>query len=484
MANSRIIVDDSHPSISYDGTWVSQGVISSTSNEYNGTVHKTVAGGSSVSIPFQGDRIAIFSTLVNLTTGLPQVTLSVDGDTPRGLNATGNITPNARDILWSHCQIFTVTDLGDGTHTATLAVNEASQEHPFYFDFYTIRSAREGSNTTIVDDHDVFVAYTGNWESGGVKKEFNNTNYRSPFTPGGTASLRFNGTAVSVYGFVRDNPAELISASLDSDLSIGTIFSGEPGQNYSWHTRLYHADELTPGVHRLVLTSFNSTPVYLDYFIYDSIGPPLDAHTIDDPNQPGTGPTGPQVSRKTSAGAIAGGVLGGIALGVLLAALFYFYRRRRRKSMQFEPVPALQTMQSASGTGITPFTSTPASTPSPRRRGQRKGEVVPPIAGGSSNSGLIPDRTDDSHGSQITSTGYPPSSDLSTGDNFPSTSRPQPGGLLNPPTTSKQPFTRTEAPLNLGGGVNNPMQQPIASPSINLDSGRVMSPPPAYSDLR
>jgi hypothetical protein len=80
----------------------------------------------------------------------------------------------------------------DDIHTATLSVDEASEEHPFYFDFYTTRSTEPGG-TVLVDDHDVFIAYTGDWVSGGLREEFNNTNYQSPRTPGGTASLRFNG---------------------------------------------------------------------------------------------------------------------------------------------------------------------------------------------------------------------------------------------------------------------------------------------------
>jgi hypothetical protein len=83
--------------------------------------------------------------------------------------------------------------LGDERHTATLSIDEASEEHPFYFDFYSARNAYWGG-TVFVDDHDGYVAYTGDWEGGGIIEEYNHTSYKTPATPGGTATLKFNGS--------------------------------------------------------------------------------------------------------------------------------------------------------------------------------------------------------------------------------------------------------------------------------------------------
>jgi hypothetical protein len=246
-------------------------------------------------------------------------------------------------------------------------------------------------------------------------------------------------------------------------------------------------------VHRLVLTNLDSTPVYLDYFIYDSVGPTLDAHVSDTPNQPGLGWTGPEVTqspKKVSAGAIVGGVFGGIALALLLGALIYYYRRRRRQSIQFDHVSPTQTMRSTTGTGVTPFTPISASSPSPRHhRRPRKGEVVPAFASRPVDNGplLHTEQLDGSEGSTITSTGYPLSTELSARDNFPSTSRrdrAQADVVPNLPRTTKQPFIPTGANLDLRRGTEGLIQHPRTSPSTNLDSSQPMSPPPAYHDLR
>jgi hypothetical protein len=60
----RVVTDDLHPSITYTGAWISEGPIDSVSNEYNGTVHKTITAGSSISFPFTGEYIARILMLI------------------------------------------------------------------------------------------------------------------------------------------------------------------------------------------------------------------------------------------------------------------------------------------------------------------------------------------------------------------------------------------------------------------------------------
>ncbi|PVF92554.1 hypothetical protein CPB86DRAFT_177030 [Serendipita vermifera] len=476
----RVVTDDSHPSINYTGSWVSEGPVDSISNEYNGTVHKTTTGGSSLSFHFQGDRMTVFATLVNISTGLPRVTLSIDNDTPRVLNETGNIKPRSNYTLWSHCQVFLVINLADDRHTATLSVEEASEEHPFYFDFYSARNADWGG-TVIVDDHDGYVAYTGDWVGEGIIEEYNHTAQRSPSLPGGTATLKFNGTSVRVYGAVKNEPWDILSFTLDSNSSSRTTFTGSSDKEYGWNSLLYQVDGLAPTVHRLVVTNLNSTPLYLDYFTYDSVGPPLDAHVVDPPtvsNQPGIGGTSnqnPIPTKKPATGAIVGGVLGGIALVLLIGALFYY--RRRRSIIQvghFEP--------KMKGITVHPFTSLPNASAPRRPRRPRKGELAV-SAGLASENVLMHNASgrDDADGSIINGSGYPPILGPSEGEPIPLTSQRDQPVFPAAARTAKTPAGRTSVPRNIEQ-VAEVVSRPAPRPTTNPGSSQLISPPPAYHD--
>jgi hypothetical protein len=48
------IFDDTDPSITYNGSWDLQGVLSTYSPEYNSTVHHTTDSSATIDISFQG----------------------------------------------------------------------------------------------------------------------------------------------------------------------------------------------------------------------------------------------------------------------------------------------------------------------------------------------------------------------------------------------------------------------------------------------
>ncbi|CAG8630106.1 13541_t:CDS:2 [Acaulospora colombiana] len=319
----RVIVDDSHPSITYTGKWQSLQSVDSGTNEYNGTVHKTTTPGSSIQFHFHG---------------LPGVTLSLDGDTPRTLNATGNLTPAANTTSWSHVPLWSVEDLTNGDHTATIAVDEVNKDRPFYVDFFTARTVESGG-VVIVDDKDGNIAYEGDWTLAGSIEDYFQTIHKST-TPGAKAIFQFNGTAVQVYGTAARGNRDVFTFALDSS-SIST-YSVVANQTSQKHTLLYDIKDLTPTLHRLVITTLNPQSASLDYIVYDSS---LGA------NGSGNSPIN-STSKKSLTGAIVGGVVGGIVFVLLLGALIY-YRRRKRPGRLDQPYSE----QSVKNIPISPFDS-------------------------------------------------------------------------------------------------------------------------------
>ena len=60
MSRATSIVDDSDPSIQYSGQWIERGPVSTSSEEYNLTVHRSITAGDSLTYHFQGEHVVLF----------------------------------------------------------------------------------------------------------------------------------------------------------------------------------------------------------------------------------------------------------------------------------------------------------------------------------------------------------------------------------------------------------------------------------------
>ncbi|PVF92552.1 hypothetical protein CPB86DRAFT_801918 [Serendipita vermifera] len=449
----RFIVDDSHPSIAYTGKWQSLRSVGSETNEYNGTVHKTTTPGSSIRFHFHGDRITVWGTLVNPSTGLPGVTLSLDGDTPRTLNATGNITPAANATSWSHVQLWSIEDLTDDDHTVTLAVDEVNKDRPFYFDFFTARTVEPGGSV-IVDDKDTSIAYDGDWTLAGSIEDYYQTVHKSA-APGAKATFQFNGTAVQVYGTAARGNRDVFTFTLDSSsITTYSVVSNQPSDR---HTLLYEIKDLTPTLHRLVITTLNPQPAYLDYIVYDSS---LDANGT---NEPSTDPT----PRKSSTGAIVGGVVGGIAFILLLGALIY-YRRRKRSGQSEQPYSE----QSIKNIPISPFESEQPRGGEPVPRNEK--HELPYVHPALNNRTMHPnEQNGDTDRSNVNSRDPPLMGDSASAAYR--EDRPQLSSSSRLEEQSPPSLVSRNPAQDIGG-----LQGQHRSPTGNTDVDDRMPPPPAY----
>ncbi|KAF8814297.1 hypothetical protein BYT27DRAFT_7179555 [Phlegmacium glaucopus] len=190
----------------------------------------------------------------------------------------------------------------------------------------------------LVDDQDPRIQYgggTGRWVSKAKSDSFNGTAILTR-SGGATASLLFNGTAISVYGRV-DPPDD------NSTVSTYAINGGAPAVFRAPHVPtiltkvlLYSSPVLSPGEQNLTVTNLNDDA----WFWFDYFNITVHQTSIANPNPSSVQPsiatsTGVQVSSKKG---ITVGVAIGITLGVIcflvIAILCYIWLRKHRSRIR------------------------------------------------------------------------------------------------------------------------------------------------------
>ncbi|KAH7885406.1 hypothetical protein F5I97DRAFT_1810893 [Phlebopus sp. FC_14] len=130
--------------------------------------------------------------------------------------------------------------------------------------------------TTLVDDNDPRIMYTGLWFTSGVSPEYHNTTHGT-YAAGSSASFNFTGTSISVFGTV--GPANLYAeenrppiSMYNLDDSPAVFFTGPLLNSASYHYQFYTSPPLDAGIHSLVITSVNmSNTLWLDYLQYTGV---------------------------------------------------------------------------------------------------------------------------------------------------------------------------------------------------------------------
>lgn len=172
----------------------------------------------------------------------------------------------------------------------------------------------------ILDDRDQSLLFSGSWSNNGIVEEYMGTTRQTPGEAnGGTMTLQFNGTAITVFGTTAQTVNQgttKVSFSIDGQ---STTFEGKANLPAVLHQAVFQATSLgADKTHTLTITPLNSNPLFLDYFVYRTT------------NSSATIPTNPPNDSKTSnTGAIVGGVVGVVAI-ILLAVLGFFLWRRRK----------------------------------------------------------------------------------------------------------------------------------------------------------
>ncbi|KAF9255637.1 hypothetical protein L218DRAFT_950612 [Marasmius fiardii PR-910] len=363
----RVVVDDTDPRIKYDqGSWAmdtnSFDGITIFGAPYNGTQHGTASSSASFSFQFEGEFVQVRGTKDNRkvarpegvnndnTTLLAKWTCQVDGSAIK----TTAYRPYAFDV--TNNMLCEQGKLSHGPHTLTVNVTiDDPNTQMFWLDkveYTPLPDANLAKEVMKYDSSDPSIQVdnsTGNWKT--IGSLFNGTG-----TTGASASFKFNGTSVSLYGFNEGSDQTwqpttgryYIDNKGDTsfDITGSKTLPGLPNNKTDmYHQLWFTASNLNPGSHEMILTFngvYKSDPIQwlsIDYFyVTASEGSQLNA---GNPAGGGGGKSGEgdqsssnggdTNSSKTNVGAIAGGVVGGVLALTLIGFAIFFLKKRKAK---------------------------------------------------------------------------------------------------------------------------------------------------------
>lgn len=186
----------------------------------------------------------------------------------------------------------------------------------------------------LVDDSDTLrIWYSDEWVSAlGVVDEFNSTSHRTT-SKGSTATFRFNGTGVSVFGTIPPNDLpggpSISSYTLDD---IPSVFFTAEASSVPIFRQLFYQSPLLPDTHhQLIITTLNDDSEFgLDYLLHN---PSASGDTA------GSSAVTSKVKKTqgVSSGAFAGAIAGGTVFVILLILTAYLFYRRRKRPRVYAP---------------------------------------------------------------------------------------------------------------------------------------------------
>ncbi|KAF8154193.1 hypothetical protein B0H34DRAFT_80479 [Crassisporium funariophilum] len=344
MAGSRlsVIVDDKRSEFIQYGPL--QWTTSSLASMFNGTAQSPVFALNNTGqfgtlfMNFSGTSVAFFGTTPPIISQSQLLTVSIDGNLPYNTSYADPNPPTYR-------QWYQSPTLQEGTHNITLSHIAGTA-----FDYAEVIVGNDtplGGQSAIVDNDDSAITYNGRWRrnqdffNSGTHADgfpYHNSTHQTTDT-GDAFTFRFAGKSAAIYGIFTWSNIGVISltftldgASLSQSYRVETDtpqFISEEGQQPNF--LFYSYDFLPEGNHTLVV---NVTNCVNQTFIFDYITYTPSFSTLGAmPNLTSTLPDrSGNSSRKTSVGTIVGGIVGGIVVFLLVAGIFWTWRRRLRRN--------------------------------------------------------------------------------------------------------------------------------------------------------
>ncbi|KAF9528098.1 hypothetical protein CPB83DRAFT_836028 [Crepidotus variabilis] len=349
MSKRAVIVDDTDPSIKYVGeSWKadrgSRDSVGNYGSPFQSTLHGTDTS-ASLSFHFSGTSITVYgsNTVLN-DSGVfdPQWECFIDNQ-----NIGASYPYAIPENNWNFCG---GSSLIDGPHTLTLNVSIKSQV--FWFDRieYNPSSTVSLENSNIrIEANDPDLQFGKDWKLGG------DTNLTQ--TNGSAFNFEFTGVSISLFSyFLVAYPGTSTTGSYTIDGSSPQTFTltGHPDDatTTAYDQKVFETLTLPMGRHNLSVVyhgNEDTTPLTFHYLVAENgtnssthgltstsavLGPtsniPAPTHAVHVP------------TKKSSIGAIVGGVVAGV--GVIIITLVIIFLRRRRRSnennvsaRQFEP---------------------------------------------------------------------------------------------------------------------------------------------------
>ncbi|KAG8688163.1 hypothetical protein FRC11_005953 [Ceratobasidium sp. 423] len=337
----NITLDDSSPLIQYDALWA-DGFNSTADNQmprYQGrSFHCTNVNGATANITFRGTAIYVYGAK---RSNHGYYRFDVNNQT--GINMSGQPTGTTEEF---QTLLFSKEGLS-GVNTLKLT-NIILEQGKDYVDIDYILITREVDTSpevqSIIATDDEFT-YSSLWERQTNKEYYLNSTAHATNTPGETATLKFQGPEISVYGGV--GPA-FGSFRVQVDSQSPVVLNATTGFTHPPLT-LFTTSGLGDGQHTLTITNLEGgKSLTIDYAEYTS--------------RPQTSSSGG--SNAGIIGGVVGGVVGALALLALLGCYFIRKRRRARQESLDEPLPPMLTnLQWEGQIQVTPYVDEPNQPP-------------------------------------------------------------------------------------------------------------------------
>ncbi|KAJ3827364.1 hypothetical protein F5880DRAFT_1241440 [Lentinula raphanica] len=342
MSTVWFMVDDTDPRFNYSGSWsaVSTGnfidgydfdEMSETGPVYNQTLHYTT-GNVSVSFRFNGSSyLGVYGTQDG-TIGngqLPEIECTLDGsptwsfsdEYPEGHTNNNMLACRADSRIGGS---------SPGEHELVINVTNFANSD-WYFDYITYESlvdpaldgeVLQAGNADVIDSSNYSMLTFG---AGWTNNEDDTT---KTSIPGSNASLKFNGTSVSLYGDL-GNVSNTAAYQIDNEEPVTIKLAASSVDNQL----LFTAGNLSVGEHTLVV-AFNGSesgmPFDISYFYLTSLTTAQQASLVS--STPDASSNTTSSTSHSNTGAIVGAVLGSVAAILLLGLGVMFLLKKRRQT--------------------------------------------------------------------------------------------------------------------------------------------------------
>ncbi|KAK6966819.1 hypothetical protein R3P38DRAFT_873322 [Favolaschia claudopus] len=327
MTTNTAIVDDRDPTISYSGSWVLTGSI----EEFNSTTTFSTEQDASATFNFNGTSVTVYATIAatDLTTQ-PTWTFTVDGSSLGSYTPANGLTAVVHhQALWSSPSL----SLNDGLHNLVIKQTSGTNTGVLYLDYIMFTTTSASVSAYFVDDRDPRIQYNPAWKLFGSEGDFQHTSQASQ-GQGDSLTFQFEGKSISFYGGVT---SPTVNASISIDGGPPTFWV-PPNTAIQTNNGIFNSGDLTPGIHKLVVTATNDQPVWADYFLVTpnppgSVPSSSSARSSSSSASPSyIGPDSYHPSNSVNAAPI--GTIVGVGIGIglpLLLGLSLFIRRRRKR---------------------------------------------------------------------------------------------------------------------------------------------------------
>ncbi|KAJ3982656.1 hypothetical protein F5890DRAFT_1567129 [Lentinula detonsa] len=349
MSTIWFMVDDTDPRLNYIGSWSSLNIgnftegldldeSSRTGPVYNNTLHYTT-GNDTVSFRFNGSSyLGVYGTQDGTIANgqLPEIECTLDGaptwsfvdEYPEGLTNNNMLACRADSRIGGS---------SPGEHELLINVTNYSNSD-WYFDYITFESlvdpvldgeVLQAGNAELIDASNYSVLTFG----AGWTTDSDDSTVTS--IPGSQATLKFNGTSVSLYGDLR-NVSNTAAYQIDDQEPVTVQLPATVSQEAK--QLLFTADNLSVGEHTVAVVfngSQSGMPFDINFFYMTSLTTSQQASLVSSSPSSSSSSSNSTTSSHSDTGIIIGAVLGSVtAILLLILAVTLLLRKRRQVRLE------------------------------------------------------------------------------------------------------------------------------------------------------